>query len=292
MAPVQTRAWWKEAVVYQIWPHSFKDGNGDGIGDLPGTLSKLDYLKTLGVDVVWFSPLYVSPLRDMGYDISDYYNINPVYGTIEDWQSVCDGLHERGMKLMMDLVVNHCSDACEFFTDSVARRNGRDDWFIWQDAKVDGHGKRCEPNNWLALFGGSTWEWREERQQYYLHTFDVSQPDFNWENPSVRAEVHKIMQFWMDKGCDGFRCDVINFISKQPGFPDAPITRPDLVLQPFGDLVINGPRVHEYLKELYEEVWSKYDCINVGECPAVDPETGLKYVAHSRKEFQMIFQFE
>lgn len=198
-------AWWKEAVVYQIWCHSYKDTNDDGIGDLPGALSKVDYLHNLGVDVVWFSPLYCSPLYDFGYDISDYYKINPLYGTMDDWQRMCDALHDKGMKLMMDLVVNHCSSENQLFKDSVARKNGRDDWFIWRDAKKDKDGNRTEPNNWLAAFSGSAWQWNDERQQYYLHTFDWSQPDFNWELPEVRAEVHKIMKFWMDKGCDGFR---------------------------------------------------------------------------------------
>jgi glycosidase len=288
----QSRAWWKEACVYQIWPHSFKDSNGDGIGDLQGAISRIDYLHELGVDVVWFSPLYGSPLADMGYDISDYYSINPLYGTMEDWQEMCDKLKAKGMKLVMDLVVNHCSAENQLFIDSCNRANGKDDWFIWRDAKmVDG--KRTEPNNWLAAFRGSVWEWNETRGQYYLHTFDKSQPDFNWENKEVRAEVHKIMRFWMDKGAAGFRMDVINMISKHPDLPDAPITIPDSKYQPFNQLVFNGPHVHEYLREMYTEVYSKYDpCFNVGETPCVTPEDGLKYVSKARNELQMIFQFE
>lgn len=278
--------------MYQIYPHSFKDSNGDGIGDLPGALSKLDYLQNLGVDVVWFSPLYVSPLKDMGYDIADYYEINPLYGSMDDWQKVCDGLHERGMRLMMDLVVNHCSSENDLFKDSVARKNGKDDWFIWRDAKKDKDGTRCPPNNWGSAFSGSAWEWSDERRQYYLHMFEQTQPDFNWENVDVRTEVHKIMKFWMDKGCDGFRMDVINMISKTPGLPDAPSQNPGDFVGP-GQLVFNGPHVHEYLHELNKEVYAKYDpVINVGECPAVTPDAGLKYVARAREELKMIFQFE
>ncbi|ORY77337.1 glycoside hydrolase family 13 protein, partial [Protomyces lactucae-debilis] len=288
----QSRAWYKEAAVYQIWPHSFADSNGDGVGDLQGAISKIDYLHELGIDVVWFSPLYTSPMDDMGYDISNYYEINPQYGTMEDWQMMCDKLKAKGMKLVMDLVVNHCSSESQLFIDSCNRVNGKDDWFIWRDAKmVDG--KRTEPNNWLAAFRGSTWEWNDKRQQYYLHTFATTQPDFNWENKDVRAEVHKIMRFWMDKGAAGFRMDVINMISKHPDLPDAPITIPGSKYQPFNQLVFNGPHVHEYLQELYTEVYSKYEtCFNVGETPCVSPADGLKYVAKSRNELQMIFQFE
>ncbi|KAL0486298.1 oligo-1,6-glucosidase [Acrasis kona] len=285
-------AWWKEAVVYQIYPRSFKDSNNDGIGDLKGAMEKLDYLKSLGVDVIWFSPIYESPMVDMGYDISDYRSIHHEFGTMKDWELLCEQVHKRGMKLMMDLVVNHTSDQHKWFQDSCEKKNGKDDWYIWRKPRFV-NGERKEPTNWISCFGGSTWKYHEGRGEYYLHCFAAEQPDLNWENEQVRQEVYDTMRFWMDKGCDGFRMDVINMISKDPRYLDAPITCPDSLYQPGFQYIMNGPRVHEYLREMNEQVYSKYpNSINVGEAPMANVQDGLQYVGASRKEMQMIFHFE
>jgi len=287
-----SEAWWKEAVVYQIYPRSFKDSNNDGVGDLNGAMEKLDYLKKLGVDVIWFSPIYKSPMVDMGYDISDYRSIHPEFGTMQDWEVLCKEVHNRGMKLMMDLVVNHTSDQHEWFQDSCARRNGKDDWYVWRKPRYV-NGERTEPNNWISCFGGSVWKYHEGRDEYYLHCFAAEQPDLNWENEDVRQEVYSTMRFWMDKGCDGFRMDVINMISKDLRFLDAPITIPDSKYQPGFEYIMNGPRLHEFLREMNEQVYSMYpNSINVGESPMANVQDGLKLVDASRKELQMIFHFE
>ncbi|BFZ57102.1 hypothetical protein PYCC9005_004152 [Savitreella phatthalungensis] len=291
VASKQSRQWWKSAIVYQIWPNSFAASAGNKYGDFRGALSKLDHLVRLGVDVVWFSPVYASPCEDEGYDISDYYNVNPRYGTKDDFDALLQGCKERGLKLVMDLVVNHCSDQAEYFKDSAARRNGRDDWFIWRDGKVGENGERKPPNNWLAAFGGSAWKFHEGRGQYYLCVFSPYQPDFNWELPEVRDEVHRIMRYWMDKGVAGFRMDVINMISKTPGLPDAPITRPGQELQFFDQLVFNGPRLKEYLDGIYAVYRDYPDSFNVGEMPATTAELALTYV-QSGKPLEMVFSFE
>lgn len=279
--------WWKEAVIYQIYPYSFKDTTGNGIGDLNGITSKLPYLRNLGVDVVWLSPIYASPMKDMGYDISDYKAINPDLGTIEDWEILVQTAHAIGIKLVMDLVVNHTSDQHQWFRNSLKGGDKRD-WYVWKKAK-DGK----EPNNWGAIFGGSCWELDEETQEYYLHVFETSQPDLNWENPAVREAVWDVMDFWLKKGCDGFRMDVINCISKEPGFPDVPVTDPTQRFQ-YGLLHrFNGPKVHDYLAEMYDRVLRHYpDAFTVGETPGVaEPSQALPYLKGGNP-LQMIFHFE
>ncbi|KAL1675803.1 glycoside hydrolase family 13 protein [Schizophyllum commune] len=288
------RMWWKEAVVYQIYPISFFDSNGDGIGDLNGIASKLDYLKDLGVDVLWLSPIYKSPLADYGYDISDYRSIDPRYGTLEDWDSLLKGVHDRGMKLMMDLVVNHTSDEHEWFQQSISGKdNPKRDWYIWRPPKVGEDGSRQPPNNWRSVFQGSAWEYDEKSNEYYLHLYVTKQPDLNWDNTEVREAVWDVMRFWIDRGCDGFRMDVINLVSKVPGLPDAPITEPGEKYQPAAEFYANGPRVHEYIQQMHREVLSKHDLITVGEAPFSYDENALgQYVLPANKELQMIFQFE
>lgn len=279
------RASWKEAVVYQIYPRSFMDSDGDGVGDLRGIIMKLDYLKELGVDVIWLSPVYKSPNDDNGYDISDYQDIMDEFGTMADWDEMLAGLHERGIKLMMDLVVNHTSDEHPWFVESVRNPEGEyGDYYVWRDAAPDGG----LPNNWESFFSGPVWEYHEERGQYYLHLFSKKQPDLNWENPKVRRAVYDMMKFWLDKGVDGFRMDVINLISKVEGLPsngEAPIADGSMYY-------VDGPRIHEFLREMNEEVLSKYDVMTVGEMPGVTVEEAKKYTAEERRELQMIFQFE
>lgn len=257
--------WWRDTVVYQIYPVSFNDTTGNGRGDLNGITSKLPYLKDLGVEVVWLSPVYASPMVDMGYDISNYREIHPDFGTMEDWERMTKEAHRIGLKVVMDLVVNHTSDQHEWFQD--AKDGGsKKDWYIWRGKNSEGK----EPNNWGAIFGGSCWEWNDKLQEYYLHVFDVSQPDLNWENPAVRDAVWDIMRFWLDKGCDGFRMDVINCISKTPGFPDAPIVDPQSMYQ-YGLIHrFNGPKVADYLLEMHDKVLQYYpNAFTVGEAPGV-----------------------
>ncbi|AZB42009.1 alpha-glucosidase [Bacillus sp. FJAT-42376] len=281
------KIWWKEAVVYQIYPRSFMDSNGDGVGDIKGIISKLDYLKELGVDVVWLSPVYQSPNDDNGYDISDYRRIMDEFGTMDDWEHMLEEMHHRGIKLVMDLVVNHSSDEHAWFAESrKSKDNPYRDYYIWRPGK---NGQ--EPNNWESVFSGSAWQYDEEAGEYYLHLFSKKQPDLNWENPALRNEVYDMMKFWLDKGIDGFRMDVINFISKEEGLPDAenPEGRP---FAPGGQHFMNGPRIHEFLKEMNQEVLSKYDVMTVGEMPGVSPEEGILYTDSERKELNMVFQFE
>lgn len=277
--------WWKESVVYQIYPRSFMDSNGDGIGDLKGITLKLDYLKELGVDVVWLSPVYKSPNDDNGYDISDYKEIMDEFGTMEDWDELLEGLHSRGMKLMMDLVVNHSSDEHKWFVESrKSKDNSYRDYYIWRSGK-DGQ----EPNNWTSFFSGSAWQYDEQTDEYYLHLFSKKQPDLNWENPNLRKEIYDMMTWWLEKGIDGFRMDVINLISKSKGLPSAPGgKRYDWG----GDYFMNGPRVHEYLQEMNREVLSKYDIMTVGECPGASTEDAVKYANNDGTELNMIFTFE
>ncbi|MFD1738984.1 alpha-glucosidase [Bacillus salitolerans] len=281
------RKWWKESVVYQIYPRSFMDSNGDGIGDIKGITSKLDYLKELGIDVVWLSPVYKSPNDDNGYDISDYRAIMDEFGTMSDWEEMLDEMHNRGIKLMMDLVVNHSSDEHAWFVESrKSKDNPYRDYYIWRPGK-DGK----EPTNWESAFSGSTWEYDETTDEYFLHIFSKKQPDLNWENPIVRGEVYDMMKFWFEKGVDGFRMDVINFISKVDDYPDAP--NPEGKKYVSGhEYFMNGPRIHEFLQEMHREVLSKYDSITVGEMPGVTPEQGRLYTGEDRNELQMVFQFE
>ena len=280
------KTWWKESVVYQIYPRSFCDSNGDGIGDLKGIQSKLDYLKELGINVIWMSPVYKSPNDDNGYDISDYQDIMTEFGTMEDFDELLAAAHERGIRIVMDLVVNHTSDEHPWFIESrSSKENPKRDYYIWRDA-VDGH----EPNNWGSAFSGSAWEWDEKTQMYYLHCFSKKQPDLNWENPKVRDDVFAMMDWWCRKGIDGFRMDVISMISKKDGLPDVP-TDGGL----YGNCMYgtcNGPHVHEYLQEMNQRVLSKYDLMTVGECAGVTIEEAKKYANAEGTELNMVFQFE
>ena len=281
------KAWWKESVVYQIYPRSFKDSNGDGIGDMRGIIQKLDYLKELGADVIWLSPIYKSPNDDNGYDISNYQDIMDEFGTLADWEEMLAEMHKRDIKLMMDLVVNHTSDEHPWFMESrKSKDNPYRDFYIWRPGR-DGH----EPNNWRSHFSGSAWQYDEITDEYYLHLFTKKQPDLNWENPKVREEVYKMMDWWLQKGVDGFRMDVINMISKGPGLPDATPTNNDRY-QYGGQYFCNGPRMMEYLTEMKEKVLSKYDIMTVGETPNVSTEDAVMIVHSETGALNMVFQFE
>lgn len=284
-----TKKWWKEAVVYQIYPRSFKDSNGDGIGDLRGIIEKLDYLKELGIDVIWLNPCYASPNDDNGYDISDYYQVMPEFGTMEDFDELLAEAHKRGIKIVMDLVVNHSSDEHKWFIESRSSKdNPYRDYYIWRDPR-DGK----EPNNWGSFFSPSAWEYDEKTGQYYLHLFSKKQPDLNWEHEPLRQEVYKMMNFWFDKGIDGFRMDVINLIKKPIGLPDSKLphnTAEGYVFDP--DLYANNPGLLEFLQEMNRNVMSKYDCMTVGETVNVTPEIALNYVKEENKALNMVFHFE
>lgn len=280
--------WWKKSVVYQIYPNSFNDTNGDGIGDIQGIIEKLDYLKELGIDVIWLSPIYDSPQEDNGYDIRHYQEIYEKYGTMEDFDQLLKETHVRGMKLVMDLVVNHTSDEHQWFVESKSSKESPyRDYYIWKDGKENGE----PPTNWGSAFSGSTWEYDEETKQYYLHLFAAKQPDLNWENPKLREDIYEMMKYWLDKGIDGFRMDVINFISKDITFPDAPVKEGQL----YGDggaSFVNGPRIHEFLQEMNQEVMSNYDIMTVGEMPGVTTEEAKIYTKPDSKELNMVFTFE
>jgi oligo-1,6-glucosidase len=281
------KTWWKESVVYQIYPRSFYDSNGDGIGDLRGIIQKLDYLKELGINVVWLSPVYKSPNDDNGYDISDYQDIMDEFGTLADWEELLAQMHQRGIKLVMDLVVNHTSDEHPWFVESrKSKDNPYRDYYIWRPGK---HGR--EPNNWAAAFGGSAWEYDETTGEYYLHLFSKKQPDLNWENPTVRRAVYDMMTWWLDKGIDGFRMDVITMISKTPGFPDAPVTS-DSRYQFGGEYFIHGPRLLEFLGEMKREVLSRNDILTVGEAPMATTEHAIDLTHEETGHLNMLFQFE
>lgn len=281
------KAWWKESVVYQIYPRSFQDSNGDGIGDLCGIMQRLDYLQELGVDVIWLSPVYKSPNDDNGYDISDYHKIMDEFGTIADWDELLAEMHKRGIKLLMDLVVNHTSDEHPWFVESrKSKDNPYRDYYIWRPAK-DG----AEPGNWRSHFSGSAWGYDETTDEYYLHLFTKKQPDLNWENPKVREEVYKMMDWWLGKGIDGFRMDVINMISKVPGLPDAPATNDDRY-QYGGQYFCNGPRMMEFLTEMKQKVLSKYDIMTVGETPNVSTQDAIMIANEETGALSMVFQFE
>ena len=281
---MERKQWYKDMVFYQIWPRSFKDGNGDGMGDLLGVLEKLDYIKSLGCDGIWFSPLYPSPGVDCGYDISDYYDIAPEFGGMEAFRKVLDGAHARGMKVIMDLVVNHTSIEHAWFQKSRQRIEPYTDYYIWRPAK--GHGGL--PNNWDSLFEGKAWAWDEVRQEYYMHLFAIEQADLNMDNPLVREEVKKILRFWLDLGVDGFREDVITFISKKEGLPDDHIMPASK-----GFLYFNhGPHLHEYLQEFHRDVFSHYDCMTLAEAPMVTPKKALEYIDETQEPvLDMMIQF-
>ena len=280
------KKWWKESVVYQIYPKSFKDSNGDGVGDIRGIIQKLDYLKELGVNVLWISPMLESPQDDNGYDISDYRRIYKEYGTMEDYEELLSEAHKRDIKILMDLVVNHTSDEHNWFIESrKSKDNPYRDYYIWKDP-VNGK----EPNNWGGAFGGSAWEYDPQTQMYYLHLFSKKQPDLNWENEKVRQEVYDMMTFWCEKGIDGFRMDVISMISKDQTFPDGEMN--NSLYGDFGPYCVHGPRVHEFLQEMNREVLSRYDIMTVGETSGVTIEEAQKYAGEAGKELNMVFQFE
>lgn len=275
------KTWWKESVVYQIYPRSFMDSNNDGIGDIKGITSKLDYLKNLGIDVIWLSPVFKSPNDDNGYDISDYEDIMDEFGTMSDFDELLSEAHNRGIKIIMDLVVNHSSDEHKWFVEArKSKDNPYRDYYIWRDGK-DG----STPNNWDSIFSGSAWEYDEETNQYFLHLFSKKQPDLNWENENLRQAVYSMMKFWLDKGIDGFRMDVCNLFSKAEGLPDIGEEGPE-------GIYMNGPKIHDYLHEMNKEVLSKYDIMTVGETPGVSPKHARDYVGEDRDELNMVFHFE
>ncbi|WP_303657505.1 glycoside hydrolase family 13 protein [Halorussus limi] len=284
------REWWKEAVVYQIYPRSFFDSDGDGVGDLRGVEAKLDYLDSFGADVVWLNPVYDSPNADNGYDIRDYRAIMDEFGTMDDFDRLLSGLHDRDIRLVMDLVVNHTSDEHEWFRKS---RESKDsefrDFYIWRDGRGDGPGGRgAPPNNWESAFGGSAWTYDEQTEQYYLHLFDEKQPDLNWENPEVRERVYEMMRWWLDKGIDGFRMDVIDLVSKADGLPDGDPDSGWTGAEHF----MTGPRAHEYISEMYDEVLDGRDVMTVGEMPGATVEEAQQYLGPDGDGLNMVFHFE
>ncbi len=282
------RNWWKEAVAYQVYPRSFNDSNGDGIGDLPGLIEKLDYLENLGIDVIWLSPMYPSPNDDNGYDISNYKGIMSEFGTMDDFDQLLSSIHQRGMKLILDLVVNHTSDEHPWFIESKSSKaSAKRDWYIWADPKPDG----SEPNNWESIFNGSTWEFDESTKQYYFHLFSKKQPDLNWENPDVRQAVFDMMNWWFEKGIDGFRVDAITHIKKNFEAGDLPI--PDgKKFAPAFDVDMNQPGIQEWLQEMKDKSLSRYDIMTVGEANGVTPNDAEEWVGEEKGKFNMIFQFE
>ena len=281
------RVWWKEAVGYQIYPRSFKDSNNDGIGDIIGIISKLDYLKELGIDVIWVCPMYKSPNDDNGYDISDYQDIMDDFGNMEDFDLLLDEVHKRGMKLIIDLVINHTSDEHPWFMESkLSKDSKKRDWYIWRDGK-DG----VEPNNWESIFKGSAWQYDENTEQYFLHLFSKRQPDLNWDNEEVRQEIYKMINWWLDKGIDGFRVDAISHIKKEPGLIDMENPHNLNYVSSF-EKHMNVDGIHEYLEELNKNTFSKYDIMTVGEANGVDASESEMWVGEENGKFNMIFQFE
>ena len=277
--------WWKEIIMYQIYPRSFQDSNGDGIGDIPGIIQRIDHLKDLGINLIWLGPVYESPNDDNGYDISDYRKIHPEFGTMEQFDELLEKLHNAGIKLIMDLVVNHSSDEHEWFQKSrQSKDNPYRDFYFWRKGNDGG-----PPNNWKAWFGGDAWDHDPLTDEYYLHLFTTKQPDLNWENPQVRKEVYDIMKFWLDKGVDGFRMDVISLISKRIAFENSPS---EIFMDMVNNYYSNGPRVHEYLQEMNKEVLSKYDVVTVGEGPGITADIANDYIGNDREELNMIFQLE
>ena len=282
------KQWWKEAVAYQVYPRSFNDSNNDGIGDLPGVIEKLDYFKDLGIDVIWLSPMYKSPNDDNGYDISDYQDIMDEFGTMEDFDCLLKGVHDRGMKLILDLVVNHTSDEHPWFIESKSSKdNPKRDWYIWADPKDDG----SEPNNWESIFNGSTWQFDETTNQYYFHLFSKKQPDLNWDNPEVRESVFNMMNWWFEKGIDGFRVDAITHIKKTFEAGDLPVPEGKKYAPAF-DVDMNQPGIQNWLQEMKDESLSQYDIMTVGEANGVNPDNAEEWVGEDKGKFNMIFQFE
>lgn len=280
--------WWKEVVAYQVYPRSFNDSNNDGIGDLPGVIEKLDYFKDLGIDVIWLSPMYKSPNDDNGYDISDYQDIMDEFGTMEDFDCLLKGVHDRGMKLILDLVVNHTSDEHPWFIESKSSKdNPKRDWYIWADPKDDG----SEPNNWESIFNGSTWQFDETTNQYYFHLFSKKQPDLNWDNPEVRESVFNMMNWWFEKGIDGFRVDAITHIKKTFEAGDLPAPEGKKYAPAF-DVDMNQPGIQNWLQEMKDESLSQYDIMTVGEANGVNPDNAEEWVGEDKGKFNMIFQFE
>lgn len=280
------RNWWKEGVVYQIYPRSFMDTTGDGLGDLVGIIDQLDYIESLGVTMIWLCPIYESPNDDNGYDISDYRKISDEFGGNATFDRLLKALHARGIKLIMDLVVNHSSDEHYWFQEAKkSKDNPYHDYYIWR-----GNNPESPPNNWQSFFNGSVWKWNAATEEYFLHLFTQKQPDLNWENPKVRQEIYDIVDFWLAKGVDGLRMDVISLISKRLAFTDTPQGMPfvDVMEQVYA----NGPRVHEYLNEMHQKVLSKYDVVTVGEGPGVNLEHGPRYVSAAAQELNMVFHFD
>ena len=278
--------WWRKSVIYQVYPKSFKDSNGDGIGDIPGIVSKLDYIKDLGVDGLWVSPVYQSPMKDNGYDISDYRQIDSIFGTNEDVIKLIKESHKREIKVIMDLVANHTSDQHHWFQESKkSKNNAYSDYYIWKNPKPDG----SAPNNWGSHFGGSAWEYCKERDQYFLHYYTKEQPDLNWENPKVRQEIYSVMKYWAEKGIDGWRMDVITEISKYTDFPDYPGNNNQPVI---GWMHSNGPRLHEFIHEMYKEALEPYGVMTVGEAPGSTAKNVRDFVDPAREELDMVFTFE
>ncbi|KNG49381.1 alpha-glucosidase-like protein maltase [Stemphylium lycopersici] len=295
------RVWWKEATFYQIYPASFRDSNGDGWGDIPGVIEKIDYIASLGVDVVWLSPMFDSPQVDMGYDVSNYEGVYGPYGTVADVEELIKACHDNDMKIILDLVVNHTSDQHAWFKESrSSKHNPKRDWYFWEPARYDEQGNRRPPTNYRSYFAGGTWTWDEQTEEYYLHLYDKSQPDLNWENEDCRNAIYdSAMRFWLDKGIDGFRVDTVNKYSKVLPFTDAPITDPTSDIQPAAQMWCNGPRIHEFIKEMNRDVLSHYrtydglPVVTVGElslCPT--PSSVLPYISAREKELDMIFQFD
>ncbi|KAF3765303.1 family 13 glycoside hydrolase [Cryphonectria parasitica EP155] len=292
---VGDKPWWKSAVVYQIYPASFKDSNSDGVGDLQGIISKLDYIASLGVNVIWICPMYDSPQVDMGYDISNYEDVYGPYGTLADMEQLIRECHDRGLRIMLDLVINHSSSEHMWFKESrSSKSNPKRDWYIWRPAKYDDQGRRQPPNNWRSNFGGgSVWEWDPATEEYYLHLFAIEQPDLNWENPETRRAIYESsMEFWLKRGVDGFRIDTVNMYSKPPDLADAPVLDPSVLYQAASTLYCNGPRMHEFLDEM-SEILRRYGAITVGELPCT-PETErvLRYVSAREGQLNMVFQFD
>ena len=288
---IEQRAWWKEVVVYQVYPQSFCDTNGDGIGDLNGITQCLRSLANLGIDVIWLSPVYASPMDDNGYDISDYRSIQPEYGTLDDFDRMLATAHDLGIKIVMDLVANHTSDEHAWFVESrKSKDNPYRDYYIWRDGRVDKDGKKLPPNNWESTFSGSAWEYDEATDQWYLHCFSEKQPDLNWENPHVRDDVYGLMSWWCNRGVDGWRMDVISMISKDQDFPDGKPKKNGY--GDYGKYVMNGPRVHEFIQEMNQQVLSRYDIMTVGEAQGVSLEQAKQYANAEGTELDMVFQFE
>ncbi|KAI4761683.1 alpha-glucosidase [Aureobasidium sp. EXF-3400] len=289
-----SRPWWKDATVYQIYPASFNDSNNDGVGDIPGIVQKLDYVQSLGVEVIWVCPMYASPQIDMGYDISDYEAVHPPYGTVQDMEILIKETHRRNMKIILDLVINHTSDQHAWFKESRSSKdNPKRDWYIWRPAVYDSEGNRRPPNNWRSFFGGSVWQWDEHTQEYYLHLFCTEQPDINWENEEARKAIYQsAMISWLDKGVDGFRIDTVNMYSKPMDFPNAPIQDPSTPWQDASLIFCNGPNMDKYLDEM-NAILVRYNAMSVGECPATpDRARVVRYVSAEAAKLNMVFQFD